>query len=171
MYSYIFQVQSSNLNSAYPGSKLNGGIPIIVTPANDSTEESHNLSYDPEDSVYGQDEDSKAAKSLEEQVIDLEKEYDRITEAHNHVGEQIEATTAGKTESQKEAKEAPKKGGCSCVKLMGVTFFSVFLTLTVAVCVVMFSDIQHPVMNDLRTHLHFLEPTRDYIRDTYNSMF
>ena len=165
-------MQSSNLNAAYPGSKQNGGIPIIVTPANDSSmEDSHNISYDPADSVYDQEEDAKAAKSLEDQIIELEKEYERKTEEQNHVPkETIEATTAGKTESQPD-KAAPKKGGCSCVRVLATTFFFVFLTLTVALCVVMFSDIQHPVMNELRTHLHFLDPTRDYILDKYNSVF
>ena len=137
--------------------------------------DSHNLSYDPEDSVYGQEEDSKAAKSLEEQVLELEKEYDKMREEQNHIDgvakEKIEPMTEAKTESQQEQKEAPKKGGCSCVKLMGATCFFVFLTMTVSVCIVMFSDIEHPLMNELRTHLHFLEPTRDYIRDTFNSVF
>ena len=169
----IFQVQSGNLQAMYPGSKQNGGIPIIVTPADDIIEEGHNLSYDPEDSVYGQEEDAKAAKSLEDQIVELEKEYERKTEEQNHISATVqeEAPKGVKLESQQENKDAAKKGGCSCVKAFAITFFSVFLTVAVGVCVVMFSDIQHPIMNDLRTHLHFLEPTRDYILDQYNSVF
>lgn len=171
----IQQVQSGNLQATYPGSKQNGVIPIIVTPANDDTvEEGHNLSYDPDVSEYGQEDDAIAAKSLEDQIVELEKEYERKTEEQNNISatvQEVEASKGVKLESQQEIKAAAKKGGCSCVKVFAMTFFSVFLTLAVGVCVVMFSDIQHPIMNELRTHLHFLEPTRDYILDKYNSVF
>ena len=170
---HCFQVQSGNLQATYPGSKQNGGIPIIVTPADEIKDDSHNLSYDPEESVYGQEDDAKAAKSLEDQIMELEKEYERKTEEQNHISTTVqeEAPKTVKLESQQENKAVAKKGGCSCVKVLAMTFFSVFLTLSVGVCVVMFSDIQHPVMNELRTHLHFLDPTRDYILDQYNAVF
>ena len=168
-------MQSGNLQATYPGSKQNGVIPIIVTPANDDiVEEGHNLSYDPDVSEYGQEDDAIAAKSLEDQIVELEKEYERKTEEQNNISatvQEVEASKGVKLESQQEIKAAAKKGGCSCVKVFAMTFFSVFLTLAVGVCVVMFSDIQHPIMNELRTHLHFLEPTRDYILDKYNSVF
>lgn len=172
-----FQVQSADLHASYPGSKQNGGIPIIVTPANDSTfDDSYNVSYDPEDSVFGQEDDAKAAKSLEDQIVELEREYERKAEEQNHISaavvQETEAPKAVVTESQREDKVAPpKKGGCSCARVLATTFFSVFFALTIAACVVMFSDIQHPVMDELRTHLHFLNPARDFILDKYNSVF
>lgn len=149
-------------------SKQNGGIPIIITDADTPTDEYTCLPYDPEDTIY--EEDGKSAKSLEEQVLELEKEVENME--RNHVSDRIKpeqtVTQESKPNTSKEA--VPKKGGCSCKKVFAYTFFSLFLTLTVSVCVVMFSDMNHPVANEMRTHLTFLEPTRDFLLHKYQEL-
>ncbi|XP_053405298.1 FERM domain-containing protein 5-like isoform X2 [Mercenaria mercenaria] len=172
------QVKSSNVEAWRPDTfKQNGGIPIIVTTeVGDTSRDDSSLPYNPDNTVYDQDdEDDKIAKSLEEQVIELEKEFQQMQE-QNHVENVAEGSVKPTTQSNLET--APKdtktvetkKGHCSCGKIFAFTFFSLFLTLTVSACVVMFSDIDHPVMNEARAHLTFLEPTRDFILDKYHEL-
>lgn len=171
------QVKAGIAESARPDtSKQNGGIPIIVmTEAPDTPMDDSSMPYNPEDTVYDNDDDEKVAKSLEEQVMDLEKEFQQMQE-QNHVenvmGDRVTPAQTGKLETPAKDKKTveAKKGGCSCGKIVAYTFFSLFLTLTVSACVVMFSDIDHPLMNEARSHLTFLEPTRDFILDQYNAL-
>lgn len=160
--------------------KQNGGIPIIVTSPSDSMVSDTSLSYNPQDSLFEHDDDDKVAKSLDEQMAELEKEYDQMQEM-NHVSPvseaPVEAAKVASVESQPNhtspAAVVPQKkpsSRCSCGRVFGYTLFSVFLTLTVSVCVLMFSDIQHPVMNEVRSHLTFLEPARDFVQDKYNEL-
>ena len=164
------QVQSSQVQST----KQNGSIPVIITsPAEDVSPIESSLLYEPEETVLDQD-DEKNAKSLEEQVLELEKEYEKMQQ-ENHIEDTVQPSKVANTEStptmpSQSSSEAPKKGG-SCGKILAFTFFSIFVTLTVTACVVMFSDIQHPFMQQLRSHLTFLEPTRDFILDKYQEIF
>jgi hypothetical protein len=171
------QVKSSNVEGARPDTfKQNGGIPIIVTTeVGDAPMDDSSLPYNPEDTVYDHEDDDKVAKSLEEQVIELEKEFQQMQE-RNHVDnvaeDKVKPTSQNNLETNpKDTKTVEtKKGRCSCGKIFAFTFFSLFLTLTVSACVVMFSDIDHPVMNEARARLTFLEPTRDFILDKYHEL-
>ncbi|KAL4228332.1 FERM domain-containing protein 5 [Mactra antiquata] len=167
------QVRAGTAYAAAPDmSKQNGGIPIIVTgPSADISREDTSLPYDPEETVYEQDDDDKIAKSLEEQVMDLEKEFQEMQDK-NHVESGIQGRNNPSVESSnsQSVSRAAKKGGCSCGKIVAYTFFSLFLTLTVSACVVMFSDIDHPIMNEARNQLSFLEPTRDFLRHQLDNL-
>lgn len=170
------QVKASLANASLSDvGKQNGGIPIIVTaPSPDTTRDDSSLPYDPEETVYEQEEDEKIAKSLEEQVMDLEKEFQEMQDK-NHVESGIESrmnpsVDSSVSQSANTKALTAKKGGCSCGKIVAYTFFSLFFTLTVSACVVMFSDIDHPWMNEARNHLTFLEPTRDFIVDQFNNL-
>lgn len=171
------QVKSSFIEGARPDTfKQNGGIPIIVTTeVGDAPVNDYSLPYSPEDTIYDHDDDAKVAKSLEEQVIELEKEFQEMQE-RNHVDKVEEDSVKPLSQNNletttKDTKTVEaKKGRCSCGKIFAFTFFSLFLTLTVSACVVMFSDIDHPVMNEARAQLTFLEPTRDFILDKYHEL-
>lgn len=161
--------------------KQNGGtsIPIIITTADtDTATDETNLPYNPDMTIYNHDDEEKAAKSLEEQVIDLEKEFQEMQDK-NHVENVVEdhvnpsqtaALESHPNKTKLDETVKPKKGGCSCCKVFAYTVFSLFLTLTVSLCVIMFSNIDHPVMNEARSHLTFLDPTREFILDQYHRL-
>ena len=165
----MMQAQAVATESVH--SKQNGGIPIIITDA-DTPESEVSLPYSPEDTVYEPEEDAKVAKSLEEQVLELEKEVEKLDT--NHVEERIApvktVTAESKPNISNNAAVAQKSSGSSCKKVFAYTFFSLFLTLTVSVCVVMFSDVKHPIANEIRNHLTFLEPTRDFLLHKYQEL-
>lgn len=168
----MMQVQAGPIETVpRDTSKQNGGIPIIITDA-DTPESEVSLPYAPEETVYEPEEDEKAAKSLEEQVLELEKELENME--RNHVGERFTpvqtVTTESKPNTTSNNAVTPQKNRCSCKKVFAYTFFSLFLTLTVSVCVVMFSDVNHPVANEMRHHLTFLEPTRDFLLHKYQEL-
>jgi len=166
----VTPVRAGDVHAASPDSrKMNGGVPIIsVSAPGDSQAAAGSADvtqpYDPNVTTYDDDEDNEGmAKSLEEQVMELERE---VEQSHgNHVSPRESAPA---TQTTPAGTRAPSR--CSCGKVFAFTFFSLFLTLTVSACVVMFSDIDHPLMNTARTHLAFLEPTRDFILHKYQDI-
>lgn len=148
-------------------SKQNGGIPIIVTTDADTPVSDTSLPYEPEETVL--DDSESVAKSLEEQVLELEQEVEMMHQ--NHVEERIKPEQTVANESKpKDQVVTTQNSRCSCKKVFAYTFFSLFLTLTVSVCVVMFSDVKHPIADEMRNHLTFLEPTRDFLFDKYQEL-
>ncbi|XP_052796808.1 FERM domain-containing protein 5-like isoform X5 [Mya arenaria] len=165
----MVQQRADRVQAAGPDSmKMNGGIPTISvsSPLDSETrvgEADTTQLYEPNVTVEEDEDDEGVAKSLEEQVMDLEKE---IEQTHNHV----QPDTPSRETKPTTRPVVQAKGSCSCGKIFAYTFFSLFFTLTVSACVVMFSDIDHPLMNEARSHLAFLEPTRDFIRHKYEEI-
>ncbi|XP_052791447.1 FERM domain-containing protein 5-like isoform X5 [Mya arenaria] len=165
----MVQQRADRVQAAGPDSmKMNGGIPTISvsSPLDSETrvgEADTTQLYEPNVTLEEDEDDEGVAKSLEEQVMDLEKE---IEQTHNHV----QPDTPSRETKPTTRPVVQAKGSCSCGKIFAYTFFSLFFTLTVSACVVMFSDIDHPLMNEARSHLAFLEPTRDFIRHKYEEI-
>ncbi|KAL3867214.1 hypothetical protein ACJMK2_044433 [Sinanodonta woodiana] len=166
---------------------------LVTSPSADFSQmEDMPSSYQPEMTLMDDfEQEVKSTKSLEDQVRELEEEYDRMQE-RNHVSpisstpnkserfdpvqsnkleSVINDTKVSTKESSKPTSTLPKSSGSStCCKFVVYTSLFVVLTLTVTITIIMFSDVQHPLVNELRQHLSFLEPTRDFLRDKYHSL-
>lgn len=145
-------------------------------------------SYDTEDDIQN--------TSLEDQIKDLEEYITRKDSEPmqpNHVGQEelvIEETVEPvKSNRNQSALPSPKENdvsqatviptnevdnkkpnGVGCCKIMFFTFFFIFVTLTVTLIVILNSNIQHPLLNELRHQLEFIDPVRDYITHKMNTI-
>ncbi|KAL5004969.1 hypothetical protein ScPMuIL_018425 [Solemya velum] len=152
--------------------KENGGIPTLVI--GDSFELSQ--AYEPEISVLETGGDISPKPSLDDQIKELEEQWDRIKSEPNHVSP-LESTpakpqnAANKTESGNPSGALKKPAGISCCRILLYTFFFVFLTLTVLTVVLLNSNIEHPLVTELHEHFAFVIPVRDYIQDRVHSVF
>ncbi|KAH3858071.1 uncharacterized protein LOC127872613 [Dreissena polymorpha] len=154
------QLRTRVEESIIPGAlKINGAVPMIsVMPPDSPPAEEDDMvqPYNPNVTTYEDDDIvTVPQKSLEEQLKDLEIEAEE--KQANHV------QPVAEPKSQAVKPLASSKHGCSCCKVFAFTFFSLFLTFALCACVVMFSNVDHPIMNEARARLPFLEPTRDFI--------
>ncbi|XP_052270558.1 FERM domain-containing protein 5-like isoform X4 [Dreissena polymorpha] len=154
------QLRTRVEESIIPGAlKINGAVPMIsVMPPDSPPAEEDDMvqPYNPNVTTYEDDDIvTVPQKSLEEQLKDLEIEAEEKQENH------VQPVAEPKSQAVKPL--APSKRGCSCCKVFAFTFFSLFLTFALCACVVMFSNVDHPIMNEARARLPFLEPTRDFI--------
>lgn len=149
------------------------------------------------DESYDTEEDGTKS-SLEDQIKDLEEYITRKDSEpleFNHVGvvkaepvveETVEPVVSNRSHSalpsvneigtkpaviQPPADVTPEKSnGVGCCKIVFFTFFFIFVTLTVTLIVILNSNIQHPLLNELRHHLEFIDPVRDYITHKMNTI-
>jgi hypothetical protein len=147
-------------------------------------------SYDTEDDVIN--------TSLEDQIKDLEEYITRkdsepmqpnnvgVTQEEPVVEETVEPVMSNSNQSalpspkendvsQVTAKptnavDNKKSNGVGCCKIMFFTFFFIFVTLTVTLIVILNSNIQHPLLNELRHRMEFIDPVRDYITHKMNTI-
>nr|XP_022330368.1 FERM domain-containing protein 5-like isoform X3 [Crassostrea virginica] len=77
----------------------------------------------------------------------------------NHVGNSTKSPT-----------EEPASSGAGCCRVFLLTFFFIFITLTVTAIVLLNSNLDHPLLTELRHHVQFINPARDYIRDRMNKL-
>lgn len=164
--------QTASSVEAHVPHKENGGIPTLVLE--DSIELAQ--AYEPEISVLETGGDISPKPSLDEQIKELEEQWDRIRSEPNHVGP-LESTpakpqnAANKTESGNPSGALKKPAGISCCRILLYTFFFVFLTLTVLTVLLLNSNIEHPLVTELHEHFAFVIPVRDYIHDRMHSVF
>ncbi|XP_064610207.1 FERM domain-containing protein 5-like isoform X2 [Liolophura sinensis] len=132
--------------------------------------------YEPDDTLVGDEEETKP-KDLDLQIRELEQQWDMIkNEPQNHVGSNnvagITKTEANHTgAAAPSAKPTKPKGGISCVKILGYTFFFVVFSLTVSLAAVWYFDIQHPYADLAREQIGRLQPVKDYVDDRLGSWF
>ena len=147
-------------------------------------------SYDTEDDVIN--------TSLEDQIKDLEEYITRkdsepmqpnnvgVAQEEPVVEETVEPVMSNSNQSalpspkendvsQVTAKptnavDNKKSNGVGCCKIMFFTFFFIFVTLTVTLIVILNSNIQHPLLNELRHRMEFIDPVRDYITHKMNTI-
>lgn len=155
----------------------------------DSVQRAQPDSDDDEDEV----EENEAKKtSLEDQIKDLEEEIERKSsfsgsyQPEENVQEEtvIKETVVPKASnnvqstpnsenhvgnSTKSVTEEPQSGGGGCCRVFLLTVFFIFLTLTVTAIALLNSSLDHPLLTQLRQHVQFLNPARDYIMHRMNS--
>lgn len=155
----------------------------------DSVQRAQPDSDDDEDEV----EENEAKKtSLEDQIKDLEEEIERKSsfsgsyQPEENVQEEIviKETVVPKASnnvqstpnsenhvgnSTKSVTEEPQSGGGGCCRVFLLTFFFIFLTLTVTAIALLNSSLDHPLLTQLRQHVQFLNPARDYVMHRMNS--
>ena len=166
--------------------KTNGAIPTI------SLDESL-LPYEPEQTIIDDlieessapiierhpdtPEEITSRVSLEQQLRDLEEEVARKESfsKSNHVEEPIteENITSNNVQptnniesvkgvNSNQVSPAPPKG-VSCCRVFMYTFFFLCLTLTVVIVVLVHSDIKHPLLDQVKQQVKFIDPVRDYL--------
>ncbi|XP_061172921.1 FERM domain-containing protein 5-like isoform X2 [Saccostrea echinata] len=143
--------------------------------------------------ISDSDEEEEVKKpSLEEQLKDLEEEIERKSsfsgsyQPEADVQEEVILTTVPKSSnnvqssphkqnhlgtSTKSTAVEPTSTGSGCCRMFLFTFFFVFLTLTVTAIALLSSNLDHPLLTQLRQHLQFVNPVRDYVMDRINSFF
>ncbi|XP_062580054.1 FERM domain-containing protein 5-like isoform X2 [Saccostrea cucullata] len=137
-----------------------------------------------------EDEEEVVKPSLEDQIKDLEEEIERKSsfsgsyQPEAEVQEEAVLTTVPKSSNnilsapltqnhvgnstKSTAVETTSTGG-GCCRMFLFTFFFVFLTLTVTAITLLSSNLDHPLLTQLRQHLQFVNPVRDYVMDRINS--
>lgn len=147
----------------------------------------------PSDSEDDDVEENEAKKtSLEDQIKDLEEEIERkssFSGSYQPVENVQEETVVKETvvpkasnnvqstpnsenhvgNSTKSMTEEAQSGGGGCCRVFLLTFFFIFLTLTVTAIALLNSSLDHPLLTQLRQHVQFLNPARDYIMHRLNS--
>ncbi|KAK3098300.1 hypothetical protein FSP39_018095, partial [Pinctada imbricata] len=144
-------------------------------------------SVNKEESEEEEEEESRKSRpSLEDQIKDLEEQMERklIFTESNHVDRKDESpetitpqttnhvqgtpVTENDTKPQTDVPEPTKPRGASCCKIFIMTFFVIFLTLTVTALVIMNSNSKHEAVVKIQEHLQFVNPVRDFISDKVN---
>lgn len=147
----------------------------------------------PSDSEDDEVEENETKKtSLEDQIKDLEEEIERkssFSGSYQPVENVQEETVVKETvvpkasnnvqskpnsenhvgNSTKSMTEEAQSGGGGCCRVFLLTFFFIFLTLTVTAIALLNSSLDHPLLTQLRQHVQFLNPARDYIMHRLNS--
>jgi hypothetical protein len=190
------ETEPLKLNGSLPTIVLNPGNDEMppYEPNNTVIEE-----YSPEgqgqEKVMDSDDEEEEVKitSLEDQIKDLEEEIERKSsfsgsyqpEEENQDTPVVMETTVPKTSnnvqsspqagshvvnSTKSGPEAAPSSGGGCCRMFLFTFFFVFLTVTVTAIALMSSNLEHPLLTQLRLHLQFVNPVRDYITDRVQSL-
>lgn len=115
-------------------------------------------SYEPNQTFDDSDDEDKSASSpdLDDQIRKLEEEMTQSSMQND-----LNLPSPTPEASKQEVKKKSSGGGCVKTLLLSVVLMlllSVFLFF-----IVFFSPIEHELVSNLRQHLHFLEPVRDYV--------
>lgn len=123
--------------------------------------------YQPDNTFYEEeDEDEEEAgkpkPSLEEEIEQLDADFSRSEQ------DQLAAATAAGKITAPAATPAAKKrsGGCGVCGAIMVSTLVALVLFAVFFYVLYFSGLEHPVLSEVRDHLSFLEPLRDFVGDT-----
>ncbi|XP_050402559.1 FERM domain-containing protein 5 isoform X34 [Patella vulgata] len=125
------------------------------------------LPYNPNMTQDEDDDDNQPRTSLDDQIKQLEDQYSKLQSEPNNVelpdgvAEQTKAGTTGKSTVAKGG----KSGCATCCKALFISLFFVAILATVTFYILFYSEINHPIVNDLRKQTIFLEPVKAFVDD------
>ncbi|XP_056021884.1 FERM domain-containing protein 5-like isoform X3 [Ostrea edulis] len=190
------ETEPPKLNGSLPTIVLNPGNDEMppYEPNNTVIEEQSPEGQGQENVPDSDDEEEEVKKpSLEDQIKDLEEEIERkssfsgsyqpeeedqdtpivmettVPKASNNV-QSSPLTGSHVVNSTKSTPEVAPSSGGGCCRMFLFTFFFVFLTLTVTAIALLSSNLEHPLLTQLRLHLQFVDPVREYIMDRIHSI-
>ncbi|XP_076465680.1 FERM domain-containing protein 5-like isoform X2 [Babylonia areolata] len=163
---------SAATTAAAPPPRLNGQAvldsPEMATGDPDTSFETgtyqpDNTFYEDEDEEEEEEEAGKPKPSLEEEIQQLDADFSRQEQ------DQLAAAAAAGTLPQTAVAPAKKKRSGVCGALVASSLVALLL-FAVLFYVVFFSGLEHPVLSQIRGHLGFLEPLRDFVGETTDSV-
>ena len=164
----ILTASTAATTAAAAPTRLNGQAVVDATgmaPGAGDTDTSFDTgTYQPNTTFYDEEEEEdeeeagKPKPSLEEEIQQLDADFSRSEQ--NHLAAAAAASPA--TASSPAAKPADtKKSGVVGTVVMSV--LAAMLLFAVLFYVLYFSGIEHPALTEVRNHLQFLEPARDFV--------
>ncbi|XP_067666600.1 FERM domain-containing protein 5-like isoform X10 [Haliotis asinina] len=162
------------VSASAPGQKtpVNGSVP--VDPSFLETSIDSMPSYQPNMTMDDDEEDDKTPKpSLDEQIKQLEEQYEKITSDQNHIapGGKIGAAPKAAPASTGTSKSPPKSSVCAtCCKVLTYSILFAVLLMAVTFVVLFYTKFDHPLLDEGRKQLQFLEPVKHYIDDSVEAI-
>ncbi|KAL8602280.1 hypothetical protein ACOMHN_022793 [Nucella lapillus] len=158
--------------AAVPPLRLNGQAvldsPETVTPATGDLDTSFETgAYQPDNTFYEEEEEEeekeeagKPKRSLEEEIEQLDADFSRSEQ------DQLAAAVAAGTVTPATPAAKKRSGGCGVCGVIAVTTLVALVLFAVCFYVLFFSGLKHPALAEVRGHLTFLEPLRDFVGET-----
>ncbi|XP_046574418.1 FERM domain-containing protein 5-like isoform X13 [Haliotis rubra] len=162
------------VSASAPGQKtpVNGSVPVDPSFLETSTDSMP--SYQPNMTMDDDEEDDKTPKpSLDEQIKQLEQQYEKITSDQNHItpGGKVGASPKAAPASTGTSKSPPKSSMCAtCCKVLTYSILFAVLLMAVTVVVLFYTKLDHPLLDEGRKQLQFLEPVKHYIDDSVEAI-
>ncbi|XP_046350854.2 FERM domain-containing protein 5-like isoform X15 [Haliotis rufescens] len=162
------------VSASAPGQKtpVNGSVPVDSSFLETSIDSMP--SYQPNMTMDDEEEDERTPKpSLDEQIKQLEEQYEKITSDQNHIapGGKVGGAAPKANPAPTSSSKSPPKSMCAtCCKVLTYSILFAVLLMVVTFVVLFYTKFDHPLLDEGRKQLQFLEPVKHYIDDSVEAI-